>query len=374
MFKDYDVFIYYGVGHATLINRLLAQGIYVKRAISDEKQLTIYTNYKDRQKIIALFDELCYNYKISKSVGFMRTLKNILLRKGLAVSILFAIIFFSLMPYFVLDIRIKSETISKSEIERTLKENGIYRGKFVSRMDTKALERAVQKIDGVAFATVERVGNAVLVTVHEELPKIQIFDVTGGKPVIAVSDAVVSRQVIYSGTANFKKGNIVRAGETLISPYVLVGDNQVEVSARGEIYGYVSYTANIMYRENRIEKQRSGNSVTYSRIKFIGLEAKETLPPYTMYESVTTYYKGGYMVPIEKISTTYYEIVDVNVFEPISEAETRLINKLNETVLEKIPPASRIIQKNARVVPMGDYYMVEVAVQVEQRIDRISDK
>ncbi|MEG2457223.1 MAG: sporulation protein YqfD, partial [Clostridia bacterium] len=224
MFKNIDTFCYTGVGHAQLINRLLQANVKVISAKSSSNQLIITTHTLDRQKIIALFDELCYNYKLSKSEGIKSASLWLTGRIGLAISLIVAIVFFAILPHFILDIRVKSQFVSTDEVQKVLSEQGIFKGTYKPNINCNEVSQALQGIKGVAFATVVRKGTTITVTLFEELPQINIFDVSGSAPISAISDAIISRQIVYSGTSAFKNGEVVKCGEVLIAGYVEVGD------------------------------------------------------------------------------------------------------------------------------------------------------
>ncbi|MEG2454368.1 MAG: sporulation protein YqfD, partial [Clostridia bacterium] len=338
MFKNIDTFCYTGVGHAQLINRLLQANVKVISAKSSSNQLIITTHTLDRQKIIALFDELCYNYKLSKSEGIKSASLWLTGRIGLAISLIVAIVFFAILPHFILDIRVKSQFVSTDEVQKVLSEQGIFKGTYKPNKNCNEVSQALQGIKGVAFATVVRKGTTITVTLFEELPQINIFDVSGSAPISAISDAIISRQIVYSGTSAFKNGEVVKCGEVLIAGYVEVGDEKVNVSARGEVYGLVSYSSNIMYKERRIERVKSGKVKTITSMRFLGLDAGKPVAPYRLYESVATNYVGGFMVPITMQKTTYYELIDSEVFVPIGDVQEDLIKKALSVAEEKSPP------------------------------------
>lgn len=353
-----------------MLNRLTAAGVFVTRAQSGEGVLTIHAPRQSRQKIIAIFTQMCYNYKIIKSYGAEGTLHNIWTRKGLVFVMLAAIVFFALMPAFVLDIQVESQNVQESAVLEVLESNGVKRGAYLKNFDKDALTLAVQSIEGVSFATVVRKGTTVFVKLYEELPPAVIPDADSVKPVVCVTDAVVTRQIVFSGTPLFKRGDVARKGDTLIGAYSLVGEEKVPQTARGEVYGYVYYSASMLYYETRVERVRSGESATWTNISFLGLSPKRPSPPFAMYESVSTIYKGGFLFPIERETITFYEMVDAQVYEPFAEAKDRIAGLTEEAAFAKIPADAKIINYYTQVRPQGEgAFLVETVYQTERRID-----
>lgn len=226
-----------------LLNELARGGLRVKRAEQRGKNLLIYTYYKDRTLLIALFEKLCYNYRVVKTYGFFRALKIILFKRGGIAVVVFAAALLAVLPTFTLKLVVTGADATKDGVYATLTGYGIKRGARHNRLDTKAVEQSLEGLDGVAFATVIKRGTRLYVTVVEELPKEELFYLTEQAEVRAAVDAVITRQVTLSGVSLVTRGQTVRAGQPLIAGYVLVGEEKVPTAARGEVYGLVYYTA-----------------------------------------------------------------------------------------------------------------------------------
>ena len=95
----------------------------------------------------------------------------------------------------------------------------------------------MEKLDGVAFVDIVVKGSVVTVSVQRELPPVNIIDVSAVGKIVSGYDAVLSRQLIFSGEGLYKKGDIVRAGDVLISSEIPIGINRHGISL-WRVYGW----------------------------------------------------------------------------------------------------------------------------------------
>jgi Putative stage IV sporulation protein YqfD. len=369
MLSSRDVFEYTGYGHAGVLNRLTQKNVRVIRAETAGNRLIICTRARDRQKIIDLFNELCYNYTILKTEGVSQVVDGLLKRSGLVIGLLAFIAMITLLPYYVYDLNVSGGAVDVSVVEEVLREEGIERGKFKFRLDTAAVERALQGIDGVAFATVSRRGAVISVEIFPELPPVTLFDVALCGQVTCTTDAIISRQLIFSGTATHAKGDAVKRGDVLIDGAVAVGEARVETSARGEVYGLVSYSASVLYDESHYVRARSGNAEVFRGVELGGLKSAKPESPYAMYETQTNRVRCGFIIPLDVTTITFYELVDEVVTAPFSVVEAEIAAEATAMAEEKVPAGARIMHRHVRVTESGGKYLIEATVQVEQRID-----
>lgn len=232
-----------------------------------------------------------------------------------------------------------------------------------------ALMREVEALDGVAYADVILTGSTVRINIVEELPRVNIIDVSSGLTVTSGYDAVVTRQIVYSGTAVKHSGDIVKAGETLIDGTIAVGEETVEIAARGEVYGLVVYKSSIYFNGTISERVRSGNSYTETVVSFLGLDGREKGAPYKTYETQRIYETSGFLFPMKTTKLTYFEIIERETVMTISEAEQVLSVKALASASNAVPDGAVIINKQTTVRQVGEGYIIEGAITVEQRID-----
>lgn len=366
MLKHVDCFTVESSASTKIASAVTKSGVKILSLKKEGKNTVIHTNFKHRPVIIALLNQLCYNYKLV-SYGFMKSVKDFAARKGLAAGLLAAMLFFMLTPLYTLRIEVKGD-YPKDEVLSALESLGISAGGR-AKVDCSLLEESLLKLDGVASASVEKKGTTLIVNILSELPEQDVYIYGGTGPLVATADAVVSRQIVYSGTALHKKGQTIRAGESVIADYVLVGEEKVPATARGEVYGLVYYTATAWFTPEVIELRESGNTFKVTSTEFLGAASAKKDAPYENYYTESRTYVTGILLPVRVTETTYYELVETRVTYTFEECEKQLKASALEAASAKLPLAASLKNKWITVKPAGNGFVVEATVEAEIRID-----
>lgn len=369
MFRSTDTIEYYGRGHSGIINRLLSENIEVISAKSQNDKLILRTYSRDRQKIIVLFDALCYNYKIIKVDGARAVAAFLRRRWLLPLAAICIIVMLALIPRLVYTIRVESDAVDENAVLSAIEEEGVRRGVFIGNIDFDAVLRKVERLDGVAFADIIVKGSTVTISVKSELPHENIIDLSARGAVTSQYDAVISRQLIFSGAGVFNAGDVVRKGDTLITSEIPIGDSTVTVRPAGEVYGLVTYKAAVLFTSTRVERVKSGASHTECVTDIMGLCGRPRGSPYPMYETRVVTEKSGFLVPLTVRRITYYEIIDREITSTFEEAEEGLKAQALASAQSALPDAAVVKNKVTTIRHTGAGTVVEAVITAEQRID-----
>lgn len=373
MLNGHDYIMYEGGSHKTVVNRLLDKNIQIVRAKSVGRKLFLITKSKDRTKIVVLFDALCYNYKIIKSIGSIALFGYFAAHPVLLAAVAACILSLILYPMFLRRVVVSGAEGLNDEVSAVIYNCGIDEGIFTAKIDADKLALMLGGIDGVSFADVKVVGNSLIIKIKQELPPVRIIDGYSTRPIASCYDAVISRQLIFSGTAAFKKGDVVKKGDPLINPEYAVGDELVKVGACGEVYGLVQYKASIVYKGQYTKRVRSGRTHIDTVIDFLGLTGEGAGSPYEMYEKRVEETVSGFFIPLSVKKITYYEIVDIEITETFEVARDRLVNEVLSYAEKGVPGSARITDKQTKVREVAGSYIVEAVVTAEQRIDLLAN-
>ena len=177
MYRFFDEVTVSGASKSTVINKLLQKNVRIFRAECQEKGIKFRIKPNDRQKVIEIFDAICYNYKIVKGID-----KNSVfgfLKRRWAIAVFFALVavMFALIPRYVYTVSVDAPSYLYDEIKGVLTESGVKRWKKTSDVDAKNVERRISEIDGVSFADVKVSGSTVYVSVRPSLKSAEIVDV-----------------------------------------------------------------------------------------------------------------------------------------------------------------------------------------------------
>ncbi|MDE6372031.1 MAG: sporulation protein YqfD, partial [Clostridia bacterium] len=225
----------------------------------------------------------------------------------------------------------------KEQISYILAENSVKPFMLKDKIDTSKLSYDISKnIDEIGFANCYFDG-AVLkievkkVHVKEELP---IYD-----EIVADRDCIITKVLVFSGTALVKEGDVVKKGDPLIAGYVdtMPDDPENEenerftVNADGLVYGETSYTKQLILTEGVVSSVRTGKSYSTTQIYLFGKPiGKAPTVKYEKYEYTQEVKTFGSLIPIKAVTTTYYEI---NI-EPIKLDELAIEEQISLAYIE----------------------------------------
>jgi len=198
-----------------------------------------------------------FNYKVDENkLSFftrsLRMIKNNLVFFASAV-ILVCLLLFS--TNFVLKTKIIGlSAVSESEVLQVLDENGFENGKLKSNYNLDAVEKVLTaNLEKISYASAVIKGSTLVVNVDEKIDNSEY--VYNYSPIFAPFDCVINSIELLSGTANFKAGQTVKAGEVVVSPFVVYSNSQkLPVPAKATINAYVEISAYGEYEDSDYEK------------------------------------------------------------------------------------------------------------------------
>lgn len=270
----------------------------VKRSVDG---CTFRVKSKHLGKIIALLDNLCYDYKIIDNSGIAPYALSVVMRPGLLVGIMAVICAIILSSQFVTRVSVVSagaeiDAALKNEICAILDENGVKVGAKTSDVDEDAVREKLLALGKVSFVSVTRKGTRVDVVVKQALPSEYVFE-RDGTQVKAQKRAVVTRVVVTGGTAVKKYGDVVSPGDVLIDGYIEYGDEKIPVKASGYAYGKVYYEKTSFFPKESVVTEY-GECKTLVRFGMFGKVPKMPAAPFEKYVLKTCVENYGFLLPI----------------------------------------------------------------------------
>jgi sporulation protein YqfD len=369
---DYTAFKIAAEGCQEAISFISAKKILVFDAKIVKNDLYFKVKRNERQKIIALFDEMCYTYTIIGEGGLFFRVSSFLRRKGLVAGILIAAVLLSLVNSRLNEIRINGlKTVEYSAVERVLESEGVKKGIKTASIDKKHLEYVItDSVDGIAFASVKISGMTLIVNIYEELPPPDIVDMTNPLPVAAKKDGVISRIVAFQGTPAVKVGDAVRAGDILIAPYAEVGETRVETRALGEVFAKVCYFGTAAFVENRVVVSRTGRSKGINQIEIFGiLIGKRPESPYVMFEETSDVRCLFSPAPLKITRITYYELKAETAVGVFADELQGLIERAKRDAEKSLPKDAVVLDAWYVIRNIGEgNRIVEYYYEAEEKI------
>ena len=322
----------------------------------EQKQgiLTFEAPKKERGEIIALLDNLCYTHNIVCTKGVLNKVSAVLKRAGIVVGIFCAIGMFCLYPHFVFTV--EYDGIDQNVLD-VLSSYGVQQGAFLWSFDENAVEKTLLSLEGISFASVERVGTRVCVRVERELAPEGYTGTLGAR--VATKDGIVTRIIVYSGTAEVQVGDEVKVGQNLIGDYYLKGEDKIPTVASGDVYV-----------ERQVEFERffpdeyftqTGESQVTTVVSLFR-QSKAPKSKYQYYTAKVVTYENDFLLPFAVYNWTFFEVRKVQ--NTLSEEDMKALafgEVIDSNQFEKLTAKSVSIER----VDGGN--LVRIILTVEEK-------
>ena len=210
-----------------------------------------------------------------------------------------------------------NESVSCTEVETLLAENGFGVGSFISSADLTLIENRIMKSDPrIAWISVNMNGTVANVEIRESRkgesrPK-------NAADLIAVRDGKIERIESFDGKCVVKVGDVVRAGDLLVSGiYSNENGDYRTTRAEGEIFARVLREFSIEVPFEITEKVYTGRKYSEIYINFFKKYIKVFANTGKMPPTCDIIYKNGELglpsfadIPVGYLKTEYLEYVE----------------------------------------------------------------
>ena len=301
--------------------------------------------------------EICENRNIQineeKTSGIPKIFEKYKMRPGLLVGVALTLVMtaYALNVVWRIDVS-GNESISSGEIEALLGESGFSVGSYIPTADLTLIENnLMQKNPDIAWISVNINGAVAKVEIretHRALPK---NDTPSN--LVAVRDGKIERIESYDGNCLVKVGDVVRAGDLLVSGIYQNNDGSIRTtSASGEIYARTLREIFVEIPFENTQKSYSGRKFHEIYINFFKKSIKVFANTGKMVSSCDIIYKNGRLglpvfpeIPVGFEVTEYceYEILPNLIDE---EAAMELAFKALEQELGRLSQDIELLKKD----------------------------
>lgn len=292
--------------------------------------------------------------------------RNRLLAAGAAIAFILLV----LASTRVWHIDIDGVGIDREAVMQILSDEGIGVGTARRSIHPTHVGKLISGGDiGVVHADVEL--NGVVLDIHATAA--DDFSVTEGddRPasIYADKDCVITSISVTRGRAAVKVGDVVLAGQLLISGDLSEQKEGFAVHAEGEIKGRVLYNATASAAQGTTRLQRSGNSERLTVIQIFGHEFIPELPyEYYDLEYVSRRIIDGCGIPIAAYTMVCYELTEQPFTETAVETETRALIAAQEELKRMLSKSASIISVTHNCLWSADGVKVYLTVETIETI------
>ena len=358
-----------------LLNKFSEKNINVFKVKINEDKISFNIEDKSLKQAKEIMDRMGFEYSVESRGGKYLFGKLSLRYLSLiipAIVVVALLVTFTKMC-FTVDI-IADNGQLKEQISYILAENSIKPFMLKDKINTSKLSYEISKnIDEIGFANCYFDG-AVLkievkkVHVKEERPT---YDA-----IVADRDCIITKVLVFSGTALVKEGDVVKKGDTIIAGYVdsMPQDPENEenerftVKADGLVYGETSYTKQLILTEEVVSRARTGKSYSTTQIYLFGKPIGKAQPvKYENYEYTQEIKTFGSVIPIKAVTTTYYE----TAIEPIKLDELAIDEQISLAYIElwqSLPQDGKLLNHYIYKKKVDNLHIIDIYLITEENI------
>ena len=228
----------------TALKKLKNANVGVYNCKKDGAKFIFSIKDKDIKKVFAIFSKPCYNISVQRSRR-QNLFARAVARVGLIAGALVFVCIAAIANSFIFRIEVSgSGSYLYTEVKSIIYEQGFSEFKSYRKLDTAKAEGKILSLPSVTFCNIEKHGSILKIDVQVD----EEFGSTASRqPLVANRDGVVKNIVAICGTAAVSVNSTVRAGDTLIHAYTLVGEERADCIAVGfaeiECKGSYEYSA-----------------------------------------------------------------------------------------------------------------------------------
>ena len=199
---------------------------------------------KDAEKVFAIFSKPCYNISVQRSRR-QNALSRAVARIGLIVGALAFVCIAAIANSFIFRIEVSgSGSYLYADVKSIIYEQGFSEFKAYKKLDTAKAEGKILSLPSVTFCNIEKHGSILKIDVQVDE---ELGSTANRQPLVCDRNGVVKNIVAICGTAAVSVNSAVKAGDTLIYAYTLVGEQRTDCLAVGfaeiECSGSYEYSA-----------------------------------------------------------------------------------------------------------------------------------
>lgn len=387
--SGYLTLIVEGKGLEKLINMAVSRGLYiwdVKWVAPGKARVKIRLNGFKSLRHMARRSNC--RFKITGKGGLPFGVAQAKKRKMLLAGAIISLILIYMMSSFIWFVEVKgNKKISTERLIKTAEEAGLAMGTVKIGMDKDKIEKYIRnEIPEAAWVGVTITGTRAVIEVAEKI----IVPAPDNSPanVVAKKDGLIRELLVLTGQAVVNEGATVKKGDIVISGIITPelkpeqqqdGENQQEqpqsikfVRAKGIVRAKVWYEG---YGEARLIDQGTKRTGKQTEVLSIRIWGKELIIRGPKAISYKDYVKGEIVkklpewrnlrVPVELVTTKYYEVRGYRDIIGISDAKAIAHQKALSAARAEMPVGAKILGEVSEEIPARGSDIVRVKVVIE---------
>lgn len=379
-----------------LINMAISRGLYiwdVKWIDQNRAKIKVRLNGIKSLRHIARRSQ--NSFKITGKGGLPFKIARMKKRKMLLAGAILSLVLVYLMSSFIWFVDVKgNKKVTTRRIINIAANAGLGTGTVKFGLDKDKIEKYIRnEIPEISWVGVRIVGTKAIIEVAEKI----IIPPADNSPanVVAKKDGLIKELLVLTGKGMVNEGSMVKKGDILISgiikPEVTSEEQQGEaqeqapegiikyVRAKGLVRAKVWYEG---YGECELVSQgvrRNGKMAQLLSIRMFGREMVlrgSKKPPFRNYEQVTDCKRisiwRNIIVPVELVTTNYYEVSRYRDIISISDAKAKAKEKALADARGKLPRDAKVVSEVTEEISSGSNKVkIKVILEANEDIGEI---
>ncbi len=332
---------------------------------------------KDFRKIAEIVKQSKCKVKIKQKKGLPFIFNKYKKRKIFFLFLCLIVVAILSLSNFVWNIDIiGNKTISKEELEKTLKEEGLCIGTLKNKIDTKEIINKMRlNRNDLAWIGIEIKGTNAVVKVVEADKKPEIIKEDEYCNIVATKPAMIVKVNAINGTPLVKEGDIIKEGSVLVAGWLEGKYTGIRyVHANGTAQGKVWYEEKEKVELKQVISSKTENVETkYSvRINNFTINFYKTLSKFQKYDTIEENKKlklfSDFYLPIEILKKTNYELKEEEKVYTKEEAKQKAVNEAKNRLESKIEAKENILNTYINYNETEEYIEAQVIYEVLEEI------
>ncbi len=338
--------------------------------ISKVKKINITTirfqvDYEYYDEIYELVNRLQGKCKIVSEKGFIFFLKKLKKQISLMTGLIVFVLGLYILSTYVWSIEIDTKkNISPYEVRKILTELGVSPGIKKSDLDVYSLEKKLESLNkDILWIRARIEGSTLKIIIEEKVIPPKIKEDVGGD-CVAKMDGEIKRIYVSNGTAKVNPGDIVKAGDILISSIQGREGDEYSVNAKGTVIANTFYEKEmeILIKGKKIESTGRKDKDIYLSFWGNKIYLKKAVNNFKYYDKIKD--ENSF---ISKV--TYFERDEKQVdLEEDAEVENGTL-KLEKSLIKDLSNDAKVTDKRVEIQDLGNGKIrIKVIFVVEQNI------
>lgn len=217
--KGYVSFTVIGAFAERFLNLVTRAGISIWNISRKDEVLTACTVAKDYKRLRTPAKKSGVRLRLNNRYGLPFHARKYRKRAGLLLGVAIFIGFIMFMSQFIWSVEVVGNVeVTRFEILKALELEGIKVGGYKNNIDVPmAKQRLLLALDNLSWLTINLSGTTAVVEVKERTKEPEMEPVDKPCNIIAARSGQILKMEVYDGESMVKKGDVVKAGDILVS-------------------------------------------------------------------------------------------------------------------------------------------------------------